>query len=578
MRRGLLSTLPLTAWLAAALPWTAFQEGEAPSPAPGAEPPPARPQEPRYHQLADVEQVLAGWLGTGLAERLELGSTAGGRRVAAVQFGGRGTTPLAERTTVLLLGGLDGVSIAGSEAVLATTEALLASPERLPPDVTFVAVPWANSDGLARWLADGAGDGRNDRSVDGDGDGRADEDPPDDMDGDGQVLELLVEDPAGTWARAEGGRFLRRARPDDPLRYRREPEGRDDDGDGAFNEDPPGGVVLDLNFPWAWRGAREDLPAGPWPLSEPDARSLAELALARRTALVLAFQGNHGRIAAPGGVPSEDARLDLPYACDEAVYRLAAERFAEATGRPREGFATLADARGAERPGAAIDWFYAALGSLSMEVGVWGPEVQAPAEAVDARFARAEDRRLELEARDVPPMDRAWARWLDDTRGGLGFVDWQPVDLGRGRRGWLGGWERRTCWNPPADVLPRALAGVDRFVASLAAALPHVEIEVREARRDGDVCIVSARLWNRGELPTGVGPAGSAGGAGLALELETPEGTSLLAGEPRVEWGHLPGGNATEEASWIVVAPPDSVLRLVATSRWSLPIAKELRP
>ena len=35
--------------------------------------------------------------------------------------------------------------------------------------------------------------------------------------------------------------------------YRLESEGLDNDGDGAINEDPPGGVDFDRNFPHGWK-------------------------------------------------------------------------------------------------------------------------------------------------------------------------------------------------------------------------------------------------------------------------------------------------------------------------------------
>ena len=62
------------------------------------------------------------------------------------------------------------------------------------------------------------------------------------------------------------------------------PEGRDDDGDGRYNEDGPGGVDLNRNFPVGWKGPMQDPVSGRWPLSEPAAKALADLAMSRRTA------------------------------------------------------------------------------------------------------------------------------------------------------------------------------------------------------------------------------------------------------------------------------------------------------
>ena len=288
----------------------------------------------------------------------------------------------------------------------------------------------------------------------------------------------------------------------------------------------------------------------------------------RRIALVLVFQGNHGQLATPGGVPALEGMPALPFEADEPVYQDLVARFTQATGRVQSRPLTLAEARGGPRPGAAVDWAYAALGALSVEVAVWGPEVESgPRETVDASFVT--DRLGAFGAED------AWGRWLDDTRGGLGFVDWQPVDLGDGRQGLIGGWEPRTCLNPPVEALGASQRGLDAFALDLALSLPRLEVEVLDTRRNGRVCHVQARVRNNGALPSGAGPNGSRLGATLTLEL--PEGTSLLAGEWENALGHLPGQGTSATFDWLLVAPDDTRLFLTAESAWCAPVAKEVR-
>ena len=124
------------------------------------------PAPARYTFLEGREALLESWDKSGIVTRLDLGTSAGGREVFGVQFGGDGPEPLAARTTIFLIGGLDGISLAGSQAVLSIVDALLAAPDRLPSGVTFIAIPWANPDGLARWRSMGCGGGRNDRPPD----------------------------------------------------------------------------------------------------------------------------------------------------------------------------------------------------------------------------------------------------------------------------------------------------------------------------------------------------------------------------------------------------------------------------
>lgn len=543
------------------------------------------PVAPSYSAPSQGESQLARWLGSGLAERVSLGKSRGGRDILAVQIGAPGPTPLAERATILLVGGLDGISVSGSQAVLAIADSLLANADKLPEGVTFLCVPWANPDGLARRLEGRASDGRNDRPIDDDRDGTVDEDGPDDLDGDGLVLEMLIEDPDGPWVRAEGGRFLHRARPGEAPRYLRVPEGRDDDGDGLYNEDPVGGVVLDRSFPVNWRGPWTGVRSGPSPLSEPAARALADLAISRRLAISLVFQGNHGLLATPGGMKPAGGVLSLPLPSDDPAYRTLVESFSKSTGRIQAEPFTLAELHdGDGESGAAVDWFYAALGSLSAEVAVWGPSVDRVA-ALDSRafpkpgFTRRPAERGGAEPAEAaalePDLEHAWASWLDEARGGLGFVEWQPVDLGGGRSALVGGWQPFTCVNPPPDLLPTAVAGLDRFVLDLAARLPRLEVEVIEERRSGRVAILRARVRNLGGLPSGVGPSGPRTDTRLRLEL--PSGVELLAGERELDLGHLPAQGSSATIDWLLMAPEDSVFSLVIESPWAAPLKKEIR-
>lgn len=535
------------------------------------EPRPAPDARAAYLFLEDKDALLAHWSQSGLVERLELGSSAGGRELFGVQFGAAGPRPLAERATLFLVGGLDGVSLSGSQAVIAVVSDLLAHPELLPPEAAFVAIPWANPDGLARWRSRGTGGGRNDRGIDDDGDGQVDEDGPDDLDRDGMILEMLVEDPTGPWVRALDTRFLRPAREGEAPRFLRLREGADDDGDGLYNEDGPGGVMLDHNFPVGWEDCKGP-ESGPWPLSEPDSNALAQLMLARRAAVVIAFQGNHGALATPGGRGERSRVLPLPE--DEPTYRRLVEVFGSHTGRQQARALSISEARGELWPGSLVDWSYAALGALAMEIGVWGPEVQTGARApVDAYFKNGKP---ESESNGgVSPVEQAWARWLDDTRGGSGFVDWQPIELAGTPGAFIGGWERDTIVNPPTDVLPQALRGMDAFVSDLARNLPRLEVDLREPKREGKVCLVKARVRNLGTLPSGVGPGSQSSEVRLRLEI-TP-GVTLRAGQLETSVGHLPGRGSSDEYSWLLIAPEGSVVSIVVESAWSPPSVREVR-
>jgi hypothetical protein len=554
---------------------------------------------PSYRALADVEASLLAWAvarpAHARAWRLADGEAAS---APVLEFGAAGGLDFDARPCVLLIGGLDGQALEGGEAVLAVTHSLLEQPERLPANVCFLSLPWAAPEALSGALAGKVFDGRNARALDEDADGAFDEDGPDDLDGDGQILDLLIEDSRGLWARSKDLRFLVRAEPGDQPRYTLVKEGRDDDGDGRFNEDGPGGVVLDMNFPVGRRAGTGDARLGPYPLSEPLTRALAELATQRRVALALFFQGQHGQAAAPGGTDWKQAP-GLVSELDRAVYARTGELFSVLTRRRQPSFLSLREARGEARPGAAIDWFYASLGVLALEVAPWGPraELREEGPARDARFARPDGAGAPGErggpsaaprwhdgARPPAEADREWALWLDNVHGGLGFSAWRPIELGgaRATRAWIGGWEPRTRANPPPESMARCLTGLDEFALSLSSALPRLDLRVSELTRRGEVVSLRAALRNAGHLPTGLeGPpleGRSSAGRGAVMTLELPSGARLLAGAERVPLGRLAGQELSTEAAWVVFAPQGSVLQLRAEAPWAAPHTQELRP
>lgn len=552
------------------------EEGQDDEPGKEAPTPPATVvYEAVYHDLERVRELLESWRESASlrVEAVTLAGPGGAQLdVPAIQWGAAGEVPLAERPTVMFLGGLDGVSLSGAEAVLAVTAELLTS--ELPDGLCFVSVPWAAPGPLAETLTVGGGDGRTSASTDEDGDGAADEDGPDDVDGDGLLLEMLIEDPEGAFAFASDTRFLSLARAGDTPRFRRTREGRDDDQDGRFNEDPIGGTNLDRNFPVGWFGPGKDPLAGGYPLSDPVSRALADLILERRCVAVLVFQGNHGQLVVPGGFQP----TPWPAEVDRHDEEILSDLFAQATGRPNTGRKTLFEVHGTTR-GSAIDWIYAVPGALACEVAAWGPSIEAGPEEANT----PSDATFEQSAVTAPPVsevDRVWSRWLDDTRGGIGFVDWHPVDVGSSVRALVGGWEPLSRSNPPESSLPDVLAPMPAFVKRLIDALVELAVEVVDVSREGEICRVRVRIANRGELASGLWTGDHAGlmRPGVRVSLELPPGARLLAGASEVDLGRMSGLSVSDEIEWVILAAPGSVLSVHVDNAWSLPLVSEVKP
>ena len=527
-------------------------------------------QEPRYRTCDELEgslDELAALEGARIARLAHPALAAAG--VAAFEIASAGPVERSQRPTLLVLGGLDGVSLSGCEAAVACARSLSSPASPLGSDVSVVVIPCAARSALTRYLSEQRGDGGDDTPVDSDRDGSVDEDGPDDLDGDGLVLSMLVEDPAGAWVLSDDDRFLVPAGPLDAPRLALRPEGRDDDGDGRYNEDGPGGVVLERNFPLERPAA--DPSTGPLPLSQPAARALADFVLERRVFAVLALQGSHGALASPGGT----AAIESWAAPDRALYELCVREFCAATGRSQAGNVSRRSARRLDQGGVAQDWFAVVGGALSLELAPWGPSVAVTTRgpALDARFVR------EPTPGSRPPLERdlRWRPYLDDVTGGAAFVPWTPHLLG-GARVRIGGWKPWTIENPPPSELARALAGIERFALALAEGAPRLEFEAR-AERDGRIATLRARVRNVGRLPTSLAARSAVRAhSGVTLELALQEGQELLAGREIDALGTLAGGEGSAEREWIVLAPEGSSLTLRAAAPWCNPVRVEVRP
>ncbi len=543
-----------------------------------------------YTSGVEVESLLRSWadVDRGRIRLVQVAEVEGrapvtGIEFAARPFGSGAGLPL----TVLLLGGADGTSLVGGEAVLHAAHALLLHLDELRPDVRVVAIPRCAPDALSYTAGEAIDPAFEAWSPDEDQDGLDQEDPPDDLDGDGMTLDMLVEAPDGDWCLASDRRVLVRAGPRDAPRYRLTREGRDDDSDGLHNEDGRAGVDWARTFPVGWPGPASDGSGGERPMEDPVTRAVADFVLELDPTVTMIFAGNHGGLRFFGGCVDGDKServLDLRA-------RLVAG-FARATGR-----STLSASAGPlpKPSGTFGDWLQAVIRGTVVEVSPWGPTAVwmdgrplAGSSDATAFVPRPLDQSGDLLEMGRAPDDVSalWMRWLDDVRGGAGFVDWHPVDLGGGVTGLVGGWEPFTKVNPPADQLAFALEGMAPFVEGVLAALPKYEIEVLDVQRDGSLVRIQARVSNRGVLePVAQKPTAEASGdessatnGGVTLSLEAACDAAIVVGGACANLGELRPGAVSAPVTWILEAPPGGVIALRAKGPSGLGVEREVRP
>ncbi len=501
----------------------------------------------RVAELEELEGVTVSSLGRSLE----------GREIHLLTIGG--AEPDAQ-PAICVVGNVHAPQLVGSELALRLAEQLGeragAEPElrELLKSFTVYVIPRPHPDASEAFFAalhhERSG---NARPQDDDRDGRLDEDPAEDLDGDGAITWMRIYDPAGDRMAhpADSSILIEvRRRDDEQGSFRLLSEGIDNDGDGKFNEDGPGGVDFNRNLTYAY--PYFEAGAGPHQVSERETRAVLDFLYAHpNIASVLCF-APEDNLMHPWKADRRKERDRIPSTLhsDDAPYSdHVAERYRELLGGK--------DAPGSpDGRGSFVHWAYFHYGRFSYGARAWWvPQVEADSTEV----ASDEERGADV---------RNLKRYL--RREGLnGWADWTEVahpDF-PDRRVEVGGERPFFRWNPPADTLEALAAKHLEFVLQLEEMRPRLAVELEAQALGGGLIELRARVRNEGYLPT-MSAMGERSRQmyPLMAELSLPEGAVLLNGSRRREVARLGGSGEQRELQWLLRAAPDSPLSISVAS------------
>jgi hypothetical protein len=480
-------------------PWT------EPAPRPGAPKLVREPRVPlawnRWYHVPELEKAARDLAAAfpDLVEVRTIGKSVEGRDLTTIVLTDRATGPDTSKTAFWVDGNIHGNEVQGSETCLYLVWWLcenrsLPRVDELLRRVAFYVTPTINPDGRARWL-DTPGTMHSSRGgsrpVDNDRDGLFDEDGPDDLDGDGEILEMRVESPDGDLKPdPEDPRLMVRCDPGERGKWRMIGiEGRDDDGDGRFNEDGPGGYDPNRDWPTAWRPPAEQGGAGPYPCSLPETRAVVDFLSSHPN--VAGFQSFHNA----GGMilrsPGAQAFGAVPEP-DDRVMRAIAARGEEQLPFYRS-MVIWKDLY--QVYGGSVDFAYGGLGILSFTNELWNPDQYRQR----ARSGRGEGSREERRERE-----RERLRFDDDLEMSARWAAWKPFEHPQLGRVELGGWRRNTGRVPPPFMTEEMLHRNAMFVVYHASQMPRVTGATDLAFTDhgGGVRDVDVTFRNEGMIPT----------------------------------------------------------------------------
>ncbi|MDZ7339680.1 MAG: M14 family metallopeptidase [candidate division KSB1 bacterium] len=295
----------------------------------------------KYHDYEEVAALLRALKAShpDVAQLWSAGKSVQGRDLWVMEVTNRKSGAADEKPAIFVAGSLRGDEPVGTEVALAVLDHVLSNyatdprVRQLVDTRTLYVWPMPNPDALHMSVRfPGRAAAPNARPTDEDRDGRVDEDGPDDLDKDGAIAQMRVKDEHGDYVTsAEDPRIMvpRAGRARLGTTYRLFTEGLDNDNDGACNEDGPGGVLLNANFPVGWKLDTEVSGSGMYPGSEPETEALMHFLTDHpNVALVIVYQSGDGFLYRPfDGLKDEEI-----HRLDKDVYELYARRYREVTG------------------------------------------------------------------------------------------------------------------------------------------------------------------------------------------------------------------------------------------------------
>lgn len=182
----------------------------------------------------------------------DLAVSPGERDLIILEIGNEITSAGKKAPAVFVAGNMEGTVPISSEASLFLADLILSDQSNYE-NLTWYILPCGNPDAAMHFFERPlVMDQRNDLKHNDDMDELTDEDGYNDLNKDGLITRMRVKDPEGIWVPVGSDpRLMRKADYSKGEKgiYKLYDEGVDDDRDGKFNEDVPGGVNVGINFP-----------------------------------------------------------------------------------------------------------------------------------------------------------------------------------------------------------------------------------------------------------------------------------------------------------------------------------------
>jgi hypothetical protein len=230
-----------------------------------------------YHPPGEVNRWLQDFA-VSYPQRVRLHNIAvspGGTPLILLELGPEIQRAKKNLPAIFVAANMEGTVPIATEAALYLAHLILDQPGTAK-DITWYILPMGNPDASRNYFKKPLRlDNRNARPYNDDMDDQVDEDGVEDLDGNGIITRMRVKDPEGEWIPVPGEpRLMKKAdwTKGETGIYKLYSEGIDNDRDGKYNEDGPGGVDIGINFPHLFKFYTKE--GGAWAGSEAESYNL----------------------------------------------------------------------------------------------------------------------------------------------------------------------------------------------------------------------------------------------------------------------------------------------------------------
>lgn len=564
----------------------------------------------KYHQPKELNALLKSWTSKHpqLTKLINIGKSSGKNdlfilRIAAEK---KGSPETDSRPAIFVSANLEGVHLVGTEAALMLIEKLLTKynsdekiAELLEKRTVYVA-PLLNPDAAQNYFADIRYERcTNARSIDEDLDDLIDEDGFDDLNKDGLITQMRDKDPDGKWIPDPAEpRLMRRADPNKGEKgiYKIYTEGLDNDGDGEYNEDPPGGVELNRNFPHDFEYYIRA--AGRWPVSEKESIALVKFLVSKpNIAMVLNFSSENTFLnlqqSDSAGTPEDrPSRARVPVAQaraprqmrrlepvmnidrqDMPFMKTVQQNYKNALEKAKLNYPENR-AKGVGK-GSFIAYCYYQYGVQVFSSDLWAiPESQKRPAGETRRDipARIVEMRERMPKRGSPgggeSPDSYILKWSDSVLKGKGFVNWthyKHPTLGDVE---IGGFVPYLKTTPPPSEIEKTISFHADFYIGLMNRLPELKIKDTQVKalEDG-LYQVTVSFTNIGRFPTSTAQGRRTGTSSpIRVHLKMTENQSLFSGRPIEAIPVINENGDIKKLEWTIRGKKGSKITITAKS------------